>query len=149
MRLLLALVLLAPLSACHLVSKASEALDRINNAVNKLEVRVEPVQKAFATVEKGLEQLGDKGKSALDTVSSLKQAWAASDLNSDNKIQGMKEWIAVIQNILIALGIGGGGAAAWLVKRNSASSTMKEGMRRDIDNLKEMVRNGSNRPAAQ
>tara|TARA_R110000803_G_scaffold17804_4_gene47880 strand:+ start:15344 stop:15751 length:408 start_codon:yes stop_codon:yes gene_type:complete len=126
-------------ASCTAWERLNSGLAKLNTIADKLEVKTEPIQRTFDTIEKGLSQLGEKGEKYVATVANLRSAFTVSDLNGDKKLSGIQEFMALIKNILIALGLTGGAGAAWLSKRNSDSGKLKAELSAKVANLERVV----------
>lgn len=94
------LLILAP--ACALYTRAKEIVDQGEAMIEKLEFKVDSVDKFVASLERAI---GDKMPELIDQLSKFRGTLAAADKNSDGTIKGFNEWWAVILAAAGALGL--------------------------------------------
>lgn len=121
-------LLLAVTPSCSVYSNIRDGAKRLNELTEKLDVRVDSlnrvVDSAIAGVEKGIAAGVKQLEPILEKLKEGKQVIAKADKDGDGRVSGVSEWWALL------------GGAALLILRNMMSDKRKAKLEQEVEVLK-------------
>lgn len=109
--------------------------NRLNEAVDRVDVATQEAEKALEGVEAGLRSMGTKGEELAAKVGEVKDALRAADANGDGRVAGIEEWYGLVIQLLTILGVGG-----YAVSTNSKRRENTAALYEQLDAIKDRMR---------